>query len=73
MIHLQLKDIFNWQIDRTTPRTLGNDIPPLTFLPTFGRTREWLDGLNNDQRLRLRAEIEAMATEAPDLFVVTNA
>lgn len=68
-----LSDIFTRNLDRSAPRTLGNDIPPLTFLPTFGRTREWLDGLTNAQRLRLRAEIEAMADEAPDLFETTNA
>lgn len=71
--HYQLKDLFTVPLDRSAPRTLGNDIPPLTFLPTFGRTREWLDGLTNAQRLRLRAEIEAMVTEAPDLFETTDA
>lgn len=68
--HFQLKDLFTHELDRSTPRTLGNDIPPLTFLPTFGRTREWLEGLTNAQRLRLNAEITGLLADSPDLFAL---
>lgn len=52
---------------RTTPLRVTGSIPELAVVPTFGAAEDWLRGLTETQRTRLRVAMDNLATpEAPD-------